>query len=169
MRRFRKVKSARSACACPRCSSATGTIPKRQRAALDDDRWYHTGDFGHVRDEFVYLEGRRQDLIIRGGENIYPAEIENRLIEHPDITEVAVDRRRSPAARSRGEGVRRCARVRLTEDGVREFAGEALAAYKVPTHVEFVDALPHNATGKVLKHLLGKEQPPETAAGFIEE
>ena len=67
-----KVRSARSACACPRCSSATGTIPKRPRAALDDERWYRTGDFGHVRDEFVYLEGRRQDLIIRGGENIYP-------------------------------------------------------------------------------------------------
>ena len=64
--------------------------PEATRAVLDDERWYRTGDFGHIRDEFVYLEGRRQDLIIRGGENIYPAEIEVRLIEHPDIAEVAV-------------------------------------------------------------------------------
>ena len=51
---------------------------------------------------------------------------------------------------------------------MREFAARSLAAYKVPTHVEFVDALPHNATGKVLKHLLGKDVPTG-AAGFIEE
>jgi acyl-CoA synthetase (AMP-forming)/AMP-acid ligase II len=141
--------------------------PEATRAALDADRWYRTGDFGHVRDQFVYLEGRRQDLIIRGGENIYPAEIENRLIEHPDITEVAVV---GVDHAMLGQEVKAyvVARVPLTEDGVREFAGEALAAYKVPTHVEFVDALPHNATGKVLKQLLGKETPP-TAAGFIEE
>ena len=64
--------------------------PEATAKALDADRWYHTGDFGHVRDGFVYLEGRRQDLIIRGGENIYPVEIENRLIEHPAVAEVAV-------------------------------------------------------------------------------
>ena len=58
--------------------------------AFDPDRWYHTGDYGHIKDGFVYLEGRRSDLIIRGGENIYPVEIENRLVEHPAVTEVAV-------------------------------------------------------------------------------
>jgi acyl-CoA synthetase (AMP-forming)/AMP-acid ligase II len=70
------------------------------RAVLDEERWYRTGDFGHVRDEFVYLEGRRQDLIIRGGENIYPAEIEVRLIEHPT----------SPRSRSSASIIRRWAR-----------------------------------------------------------
>ena len=57
---------------------------------LEADGWYHTGDHGFIRDGFVYLGGRRTDLIIRGGENIYPVEIENRLIEHADILEAAV-------------------------------------------------------------------------------
>jgi acyl-CoA synthetase (AMP-forming)/AMP-acid ligase II len=142
--------------------------PGATRAALSDDRWYRTGDFGYIRDEFVYLEGRRNDLIIRGGENIYPAEIENRLIEHPDITEVAVVGVEHPTL---GEEVKAyvVTRAPLTEDDVCAFAGQALAAYKVPTHVEIVAELPHNAAGKVLKHLLGKEQAAPGAAGFIEE
>ncbi len=137
------------------------------REVLDDERWYRTGDYGHVVDEFVYLEGRRQDLIIRGGENIYPAEIETRLIEHPGIAEVAVVGVDHPTL---GQEVKAYvvphAAGALIEDEVREFAARSLAAYKVPTHVEFVADLPHNATGKVLKHLLGK-----TAAkkDFIEE
>jgi acyl-CoA synthetase (AMP-forming)/AMP-acid ligase II len=142
--------------------------PEATGAVLSDDRWYRTGDFGHIRDEFVYLEGRRSDLIIRGGENIYPAEIENRLIEHPEITEVAVVGVEHPTL---GQEVKAYVVVRmpLTPDEVRAFAGEALAAYKVPTHVEFVAELPHNAAGKVLKHLLGKEAAASGAAGFIEE
>ena len=141
--------------------------PEATRAALTDDRWYRTGDFGHVRDEYVYLEGRRNDLIIRGGENIYPAEIENRLIEHPDITEVAVVGVDHPTL---GQEVKAYVVARttgaLTEDDVRDFAARSLATYKVPTHVEFVTDLPHNAAGKVLKHLLGK---PQASTGFVEE
>ncbi len=141
--------------------------PEATRAVLDDERWYRTGDYGHIVDEFVYLEGRRQDLIIRGGENIYPAEIEIRLIEHPDITEVAVVGADHPTL---GQEVKAYVVARetgaLTADDVRDFAARSLAAYKVPTHVEFVTTLPHNATGKVLKHLLGK---PQASTGFVEE
>lgn len=141
--------------------------PEATRAVLDDERWYRTGDYGHIVDEFVYLEGRRQDLIIRGGENIYPAEIEIRLIEHPDITEVAVVGVDHPTL---GQEVKAYVVARatatLTEDDVRAFAARSLAAYKVPTHVELVTDMPHNATGKVLKHLLGK---PKAPTGFIEE
>jgi len=144
--------------------------PDATAAALDADRWYRTGDFGHIRDEFVYLEGRRQDLIIRGGENIYPAEIEVRLIEHPDITEVAVV---GVDHATLGQEVKAYVVPRASgiigHDDVRDFAAQTLAAYKVPTHVEFVDALPHNAAGKVLKHLLGKEPESAEATGFIEE
>jgi acyl-CoA synthetase (AMP-forming)/AMP-acid ligase II len=144
--------------------------PEATREALDDERWYRTGDFGHIVDEFVYLEGRRQDLIIRGGENIYPAEIESRLIEHPDITEVAVV---GVEHATLGQEVKAFVVARtpgaLTEDAVRRFAAESLAAYKVPTHVEFVAAMPHNATGKVLKHLLGKEDQSTESTGFISE
>ncbi|MFM8972054.1 MAG: class I adenylate-forming enzyme family protein, partial [Actinomycetota bacterium] len=144
--------------------------PEATAAALDDDRWYRTGDFGHVRDEFVYLEGRRQDLIIRGGENIYPAEIEVRLIEHPEIVEVAVV---GVEHATLGQEVKAYVVPRATgvisHEDVREFAAATLAAYKVPAHVEFVDALPHNAAGKVLKHLLGQESESAEATGFIEE
>jgi len=141
------------------------------RAAIDDERWYRTGDFGFVRDGFVYLQGRRQDLIIRGGENIYPAEIESRLIEHPDITEVAVV---GVDDHLLGQEVKAFVVLRtpgaLDADAVRAFAAEALAAYKVPAHVEFVTALPHNAAGKVMKHLLGADGIATTeAGGFVEE
>jgi acyl-CoA synthetase (AMP-forming)/AMP-acid ligase II len=144
--------------------------PEATRAALDDDRWYRTGDFGHIVDEFVYLEGRRQDLIIRGGENIYPAEIESRLIEHPEITEVAVV---GVEHATLGQEVKAYVVTRtagaLTADEVRAFAGESLAGYKVPTHVEFLVEMPHNATGKVLKHLLGKDDQSTESTGFIAE
>ncbi len=144
--------------------------PQATKAALDDERWYRTGDFGHIRNDFVYLEGRRQDLIIRGGENIYPAEIENRLIEHPDIVEVAVI---GVDHATLGQEVAAYVVARepgaLADDVVIAFAAESLAAYKVPTYVVFVEELPHNATGKVMKHLLGKEDATAPAAGFIEE
>ncbi len=144
--------------------------PDATRDALDDRRWYRTGDFGHVADEFVYLEGRRQDLIIRGGENIYPAEIESRLIEHPGITEVAVVGVDHPVL---GQEVKAFVVARmpgtLTEDDVRTFAARSLAAYKVPTHVELVAGMPHNAAGKVVKHLLGKSGASAETTGFIAE
>ena len=85
-----RARSARSACAAARCSSATGATRRPRHAALDADRWYRTGDVGVIRDGYVHLEGRRNDLIIRGGENISPVEIENRLFEHPEIAEVAI-------------------------------------------------------------------------------
>jgi acyl-CoA synthetase (AMP-forming)/AMP-acid ligase II len=139
-------------------------------AVLGADRWYRTGDYGHVVGEFVYLEGRRQDLIIRGGENVYPAEIESRLIEHPDVTEVAVV---GVDHATLGQEVKAYVVARpggaITEDDVRAFAAQTLAAYKVPAHVEFLDAMPHNATGKVLKHLLGKADLSTERAGLIEE
>jgi acyl-CoA synthetase (AMP-forming)/AMP-acid ligase II len=141
--------------------------PEATARVFDAERWYHTGDFGHVRDGFVYLEGRRQDLIIRGGENIYPIEIENRLIEHPDLLEVAVVGVPHAAL---GQEVKAYVVERipgsLTEADVEEWCAVTLARFKVPTHVEFVAELPHNATGKVLKHLLGSDQAP---SDFVQE
>jgi acyl-CoA synthetase (AMP-forming)/AMP-acid ligase II len=141
--------------------------PEATARVLDAERWYHTGDFGHVRDGFVYLEGRRQDLIIRGGENIYPIEIENRLIEHPDLFEVAVVGVPHTAL---GHEVKAYVVEKvpgsLTEGDVVEWCAVTLARFKVPTHVEFVTELPHTATGKVLKHLLGSGQVP---SDFVQE
>jgi acyl-CoA synthetase (AMP-forming)/AMP-acid ligase II len=141
--------------------------PEATARALDAERWYHTGDFGHIRDGFVYLEGRRQDLIIRGGENIYPIEIENRLIEHPGLFEVAVVGVPHTAL---GQEVKAYVVEKvpgsLSEADVEEWCAVTLARFKVPTHVEFVAELPHNATGKVLKHLLGSTQAP---SDFVQE
>ena len=141
--------------------------PTATAEALDADRWYHTGDLGLHRDGVIRLEGRRQDLIIRGGENVYPVEIENRLYEHPGVAEAAVVGVDHPTL---GQEVKAYV---VVKDGVatdpeelRQFCAAALAAFKVPRYVELVDALPHNAAGKVLKHLLGR---PQAASDFVEE
>ena len=126
--------------------------PEATRRVLDDERWYATGDFGRFADDVLFLESRMRDLIIRGGENIYPIEIENRIVEHPDVADVCVV---GVEHRQLGQEVA-AAVVRhpgsaLDEAGVRSFAAATLAAFKVPAHVVFVDQLPYTATGKVLK------------------
>ena len=136
-------------------------------AAIDSDRWYHTGDIGRIDDGFVYLAGRRRDLIIRGGENIYPVEIENRILEHPAVAEVAVI---GVPHQVLGQEVKAVVVPRggavLTAEEVQTWCGAALAAFKVPAVVDVVASLPHNASGKVLKHVL---EQPGASAGFIEE
>jgi len=121
-------------------------------AALDAERWYATGDFGRITDGHLFLESRRRDLIIRGGENIYPIEIENRLVEHPAIAEAAVV---GIEHRELGQQVKAvCVRrdgATITDDEVRAWVAETLARYKVPTVVEFRDELPRTETGKVRK------------------
>jgi len=129
--------------------------PDGTAAALGPERWYRTGDFGRIADGVLFLEGRRSDLILRGGENIYPAEIEDRLHAHPDILDVVVV---GVPERVLGEEVKAVVVRRpgstLDADGVRAWAADALAPFKVPKHIEFRDRLPRNAAGKVMKHLL---------------
>jgi acyl-CoA synthetase (AMP-forming)/AMP-acid ligase II len=141
--------------------------PGATAEAFASDRWYLTGDYGHIRDGFVYLEGRWADLIIRGGENIYPVEIENRLVEHPAVVEAAVVGVDHPTL---GQEVKAYVVVReagaLSADEVKDWCAAALAPFKVPTRVEFLPGLPHNATGKVVKHLIGRS-PSES--DFVEE
>lgn len=135
--------------------------PEATAAALDADGWYRTGDYGRIRDGVLFLDGRRSDLIIRGGENIYPVEIENRLADHPGIAEAAVI---GVEHATLGQEVKAVVVRRdpaLTAEQVMGFVGEALARFKVPTVVEFVDELPRNAMGKVLKQLLVAPEQPQ--------
>ena len=122
---------------------------------LDDGRWYETGDYGRIEHGVLWIESRLRDMIIRGGENIYPIEIENRLVEHPEIDNAAVVGEddedlgqivRAVVVRTGGSG--------LDADDVRAWVGETLARFKVPAIVEFRDELPMSDLGKVLKREL---------------
>ncbi len=120
--------------------------------------WLRTGDGGHLDDEgFVFIADRIKDMIITGGENVYPAEVEGVLFDHPGVAEVAVIG--TPDDRW---GERVCAVVVPTPDRcvdleeLRAFAGERIGRYKLPLQLELVDALPRIPTGKVLKTELRK-------------
>jgi acyl-CoA synthetase (AMP-forming)/AMP-acid ligase II len=119
-------------------------------------RWIRTGDFGRLDDGILFIASRKRDLIIRGGENIYPFEIEHRLDEHPDVIEAAAYGIDDPVY---GQEVKAVVVVRpgtaLTADDVRRFCAESLASYKVPSVVEIrTEPLPRTATGKVMKQVL---------------
>ena len=130
-------------------------------------RWIRTGDFGRVERSVLFIASRLRDLIIRGGENIYPFEIENRLDEHPDVTEAAVY---GVDDALYGQAVKAAVVLRpgatLSAQELQAFCAETLASYKVPAVVEIrSDPLPRNATGKVMKQVLSGE----TANVFVEE
>jgi fatty-acyl-CoA synthase len=130
--------------------------PEATAKALDAQGWFHTGDAGFVDDEgFLTISDRIKDMIITGGENVYPAEIESELMRHPAIAEVGVIG--EPDARW-GERVVAVIALKpgatLALEELREFAAQRLAAYKLPKRLEFVAALPRNATGKILKQRL---------------
>ena len=131
-------------------------------AALLRDGWLATGDLGRVDQEgYLYIEGRKKDMIISSGQNIYPAEIENALAEHPGLLDWTII---GLPDEERGETV--CAVVvakpdtHLTAEDIRNHVVARLASYKKPKHVVFVDALPRNAAGKVLKPQLREELAP---------
>ena len=125
--------------------------------APDPDGWLRTGDLGRLdSDGYLYLSGRRGDKIVRGGENIYPVEVEDVLATHPDVREVAVigvpDRRWGEIVKA--FVVPQHSAVRPAADDLRAFARAKLAGFKVPVEWEFVDALPRNHAGKVLRRAL---------------
>jgi long-chain acyl-CoA synthetase len=121
------------------------------------DGWLHSGDIGHLDDDgFLYVTDRAKDMIIRGGENVYCVEIENRLMEHSDVADAAVIGVPHPTL---GEEVKAVVRPEpgalVTEDGLRAWVAEALANFKVPTYVELrAEVLPRNAAGKLMKDVL---------------
>jgi len=134
--------------------------PEATAEAIDEDGWLHTGDLGHVDGEgFVYITDRKKDMIIRGGENIYCVEIEQRLVTHPDIADAAIIGVPHPEL---GEEVKAVVQLEdgatLSEADVKQWVADALAAFKVPTYVDLTfDQLPRNASGKLLKNVLRGE------------
>ena len=133
--------------------------PKATSEAFFADGWLRTGDIGRLQDGLLFLASRKRDLIIRGGENIYPLEIENRIDDHPDVQEVAVV---GVDHRELGQEVKAIVVLRpgkaLSAKQIQDWVGQSLAYFKVPTHVEIrSEPLPRNATGKVLKAVLTGE------------
>lgn len=130
--------------------------PHATAEAIRPGGWLRTGDFGRLEHGLLFLSSRRTDLIIRGGENIYPVEIENRLDEHPAVREVVVF---GVDHRELGQEVKAVVvphdGVEATTDGLAAFVGEKLATHKVPVHWEIrAEPLPRNATGKILKRVV---------------
>ncbi len=124
--------------------------------ALTPDGWLRTGDLGRVDQEGrIFLVDRAKDLVISGGENVYPVEVENVLAAHPHLAEVAVIG--VPHERW-GETVKAIVVPRpgaeVSQDEVIGFVRQRLAAFKCPTSVDIAATLPRTATGKVLKHVL---------------
>ncbi|MFZ5643845.1 MAG: class I adenylate-forming enzyme family protein [Bacillota bacterium] len=122
------------------------------------DGWLHTGDMGYMDEEgYFYVAGRKKEMINRGGENIYPREIESVLETHPAIDQVAVVGVPDP---SLGERVKACIILKqqesLSADDVKAFLSDKMAKYKIPEYVEFMTSFPLNPTGKILKGELKK-------------
>jgi len=127
--------------------------PDRTAEAIDPEGWMHTGDLATM-DEAGYLRivGRIKDLVIRGGENVYPREVEEFLYTHPDVADVQVVGVPDPRY---GEELLAAVRLRagavVTEQELQEFCRGRIAHYKVPRYVRFVDDFPMTVTGKVQK------------------
>jgi fatty-acyl-CoA synthase len=127
--------------------------PDATAEAINEAGWFHTGDAGYLDDDgFLFISDRVKDMVITGGENVYPAEVEGVLYEHPAIAEVAII---GLADEKWGEAVTAVVALKegasLTLEELREFGDGKLARYKLPLRLHLVDALPRNPAGKVLK------------------
>jgi fatty-acyl-CoA synthase len=131
--------------------------------AIDPARWMHTGDLATLDSEgYCNIVGRIKDMVIRGGENIYPREIEEFLYRHPKIQDVQVI-----GVPDRKYGEELCAWVKLkagmeaSADEIRDFCEGQIAHYKIPRYVKFVDSFPMTVTGKIQKYLMREEMMRE--------
>lgn len=129
-------------------------MPKETSKAIDADGWLHTGDLALRRpDGNFQITGRLRDMIIRGGENLYPKEIEDFIYTHPKVQDVQVvgvddavygEEAYAYVILKDGE--------KLTVEELRQYSLERIAKHKVPRYIEFTDSFPVNAAGKILKY-----------------
>ena len=135
-------------------------------AATVIDGWLHSGDIGHIDENgFVYITDRKKDMIIKGGENISPREIEEAIVKMPEVAEVSVygvpdEKFQEEIAAT----VVRMPETNVTEDQIREAAASYVTKFKIPKYVTFTDALPRNSNGKILKRTL-RDQWQESVEG----
>jgi fatty-acyl-CoA synthase len=131
-------------------------MPEETGETIDEEGWLHTGDLATMdEDGYVQIMGRADDTIIRGGENIYPREIEEFLYTHPEISDVQVY---GVPDEKYGEKVAAAVQLRqgsgLTAEEVIDYCRENIARYKVPEYVDFVEEYPMTASGKIQKYKL---------------
>jgi len=134
--------------------------PKKTALAVDQDGWMHTGDLASMdEDGYITIEGRMKDMVIRGGENIYPREIEDFLYRHPDIQDVQVI---GVPDQKYGEELMACIVLRpgapeLTAEDVAAFCRGRLAHFKIPKYVKLRAGFPMTVSGKVRKEQMREE------------
>ncbi len=134
-------------------------MPKATAETIDKDGWLHTGDLACKNPDGNYrITGRLKDMIIRGGENIYPKEIEEFIYTHPKVSDVQVIG--VPDERS-GEEIMACVILKegehLTAEELKKYVEEHMAHHKIPKYVEFTDEFPTNVAGKILKYKMRED------------
>ena len=143
-------------------------LPEATAEVLDADGWVRTGDAGYLdEDGYLFLRDRIKDMIISGGENVYPVEVENALASHPDVADVAVV---GVPSQRWGEEVAAVVvlreHARASAEDLIAWTRQHVAAYKTPRHLRFLPDLPRNANGKVLKRELRRQLAPESVPPF---
>jgi acyl-CoA synthetase (AMP-forming)/AMP-acid ligase II len=131
-------------------------LPEATAKTLDNDNWLRTGDAGYMdSDGYLYIHDRIKDMIISGGENIYPAEVESAICDHPDVAEVAVV---GIPDEQWGEAVKAIVVMKpgrkASSSDIIGFTRQRIAGFKTPKSVDFIEALPRNASGKILRRHL---------------
>ena len=134
-------------------------MPEATAAAIDKDGWLHTGDLAcRTKDGNYKITGRLKDMIIRGGENIYPKEIEEFIYTNPKVSDVQVI---GVPDEQYGEEIMACVILKegetMTEQEMKDFVAKSMARHKVPRYVDFVKEFPMNAAGKILKYQMRKD------------
>lgn len=134
-------------------------MPEATKETVDKDGWLHSGDLACMNEDGTYrITGRLKDMIIRGGENLYPKEIEEFIYTNPKVQDVQVI---GVPDEKYGEEAMACIILKkgetCTEDEMLDFIKASLARHKVPRYIEFVDSFPMNAAGKILKYKMREE------------
>lgn len=134
-------------------------MPTATAAVIDEEGWLHTGDLARRLPDGNYkITGRIKDMIIRGGENIYPKEIEEFIYTHPKVKDVQVI---GVPDQQYGEEIMACVVLKegetMTEQELKEYVMSHMAKHKTPRYVDFVDDFPMNAAGKILKYKMRED------------